>query len=364
MTVFINGRFLSQSLTGVQRVAYQLTDRLVQRLDDVAVLAPSDIRTRPEAWPIRITGRLRGQAWEQGCLPMAARSGLLLSLSNLGPVLHPRQVVMIHDAATFDTPENYGFAMRTAYRVLLPALGKRTKRVLTVSEFSKARLAHHGIAPAQGISVVHNGVDHVLDIEPDEQAASRFGLTKGGYVLAVGSTSRNKNLSLVVDALKRLGPKAPPLALVGSGGGGVFARAQGLEADRVRALGYLDDATLHGLYRDALCLAFPSRYEGFGLPPLEAMSLGCPAIVSTSASLPEVCGDAALFCDPDDAETMANHIRSLSDNPELRKQLIAAGHAQAARFTWDKAAADVEAVLREIEAATDIAASVQNSETD
>lgn len=351
MTVFINGRFLSQSLTGVQRVAYQLTDRLVRRLDDIVVLAPSDIRTRPASWPIRITGRLRGQAWEQGCLPMAARGGVLFSPSNLGPVLHSRQVVMIHDAATFDTAENYGLAMRTAYRLLLPALGKRAKRVLTVSDFSKARLVHHGIAAADAVTVVHNGVDHVLDIEPDEQAAARFGLTKRGYVLAVGSTSRNKNLSLVVEALKRLGPDAPPLALVGAGGGGIFARAQGLEADRVRALGYLDDATLHGLYRDALCLAFPSRYEGFGLPPLEAMSLGCPAIVSTCASLPEVCGDAALFCGPDDAEAMAGHIRSLVEDSGLRERLVVAGHAQAARFTWNKAAGEVEAVLREIEAA-------------
>lgn len=346
MTVYINGRFLAQPLTGVQRVARALTDALLARRGDIAILTPPDACDPPKHWPIRRTGRMTGYLWEQTCLPMAARDGALLSLCNLGPVLHGRQVLMIHDTATLDRPENFSRAMTAAYRVLLPILGRSVRRILTVSAFSKARLTGHGIAEPGRITVVPNGVDHILRASPKDDAPAGFGLVPNGYVLAVGSTSHNKNLGLVVDALRRLGPSAPVLALVGGGADArVFAATRGLDDERVVSVGTVDDATLAGLYAGAACLVFPSRYEGFGLPPLEAMALGCPAIAADIPALREVCGDAALFCDPDDAGSLSSALARLRDEPGLRDSIVAKGLERSSHYRWHKAAEAVSTVL-------------------
>lgn len=350
MTLVINGRFLSQKMSGVQRVAHELSANLLKKRQDIRIIAPPNARDWPAGWPVERAGSVTGHLWEQTVLPFAAAGATLLSLCNVGPVLHRRHVVMIHDAAIYDTPENYGPAMRAAYRVILPLLGRTARRIVTVSEFSKRRLVHHGVARAERITVSPSGIDHVLGIQPGTAVLEKFGLSAQGYVLAVGPGSRNKNVSLVVRALENLGEAAPQLVLVGAGADGVFAGNSNLNDRRVRSLGYLEDSDLMGLYANALCLAFPSRYEGFGLPPLEAMALGCPAIVSDQASLPEICGDAALICGADDIDGMAAHIRSLADDQEFRRQMIERGYARAATFTWDRSTHVVTRLIDEAEA--------------
>jgi glycosyltransferase involved in cell wall biosynthesis len=350
MTLVINGRFLSQKITGVQRVAHQISSILLKTRRNVKIIAPPNAQGWPEEWPVQRVGSVTGYLWEQTVLPYAAAGATLLSLCNVGPVLHRRHVVMIHDAAMYDTPENYGLAMRTAYRILLPLLGRTARRIVTVSQFSKDRLVRNGVAPAARIEVGCNGINHVRGVQPGTAVLEKFGLSERGYVLAVGPGSRNKNVGLVVAALEKLGQSTPQLVLVGAGADGVFARNSTLKDDRVKALGYLEDSDLMGLYSNALCLAFPSYYEGFGLPPLEAMALGCPVIVSDRASLPEICGDAALICGADDIEGMAAHIHALSTEPGLRDTMIERGYERAATFTWERAAGVVSRVIDEIEA--------------
>ncbi len=350
MTLVINGRFLSQKISGVQRVAHEISANLLKDHQNIRIIAPPNARDWPAGWPVERVGSIAGHLWEQTVLPSAAAGATLLSLCNVGPVLHRRHVVMIHDAAIYDTPENYGPAMRAAYRVILPLLGRAARRIVTVSEFSKRRLVHHGVARAERITVSPSGIDHVLGIRPGPSVLKKYGLSQQGYVLAVGPGSQNKNVSLVVRALEKLGEAAPKLVLVGAGADGVFARNTNLDEGRVRSLGYLQDADLMGLYANALCLAFPSRYEGFGLPPLEAMALGCPAIISDQASLPEICGDAALICGADDVGGMATHIASLTSDPQLRRQMIERGYARAATFTWDRSTRVVSRLIAEAEA--------------
>ena len=134
----------------------------------------------------------------------------------------------------------------------------------------------------------------------------------------------------------------PGIVLVAAGGGNarIFAQAGDLNLDdrRLQRTGYVSDQQLRALYEGAACFVFPSFYEGFGLPPLEAMCCGCPVISSDRASLPEVCGDAALYCDPDDPATLAAQLRRLLDSDALAAELRQAGRQRAAGFTWDRAA--------------------------
>lgn len=356
--VYINGRFLAQRQTGVQRAAAELVlalDGLYARGPSdgcpLTLLAPPDADTGRldlGAIPVRRIGRRAGYAWEQWDLPRYAGGRLLVNLGNTAPLLHRRNAILIHDASVFDRPDGYGRRFRIAMRCLLPVLARRAEALFTVSRFSAERLAAHGIANRRGCTVLPSGTEHVGRIAADAGAAVRHGLVPGRYVLFVGSPHPNKNLAGARAAIARVGDPAIRLAVVGAADPRVFASGAPAAAapdDRTVYLGPVADGALAGLYGDALALLFPSFYEGSGLPPLEAMALGCPVIASDRASLPEVCGDAALPVDPDDAGAMAAAIDRLAADGRLRANLIARGRARARRFSWATSAALLAATL-------------------
>ena len=217
--------------------------------------------------------------------------------------------------------------------------------------FSQVRLvASLGIGPAR-IGVVPNGGDHLTAVVPDPSILDRHGLRGRRFLLAVGSANPTKNLERLRAAFARLADDELQLVIVGGVNARVFADAgEGRAAvapSRVLNTGALGDPTLKALYQHALALVFPSMYEGFGLPPLEAMACGCPVAAAHAASLPEVCGDAALMFDPLSVDDIAMALRRLVDDAALRARLVQAGSAQAVRFTWDRSAA---ALLSELEA--------------
>lgn len=350
----VNGRFLSQRVTGVQRYARELVRALDERLAARAAAGapwPAEIHAPPGAGPmpglrhlvVRTVGRRHGHAWEQLDLPRAAAGAILLNLGNTGPLLHPRQLLCIHDAGIYTVPESYSPAFRAWYRALWAVLGRRALKVLTVSAFSAGELSRHaGIAPDR-LAVVPNAADHMAGLAPAADALERFGLAPGGYVFALGSRARAKNLAGLAAAMARLPEPRPPLVTAGGRNARIFADAGAL--DGLRELGPVDDATLKALYQGALCLVFPSFYEGFGLPPLEAMTAGCPVVASRAASLPEVCADAALYVDPHDPADIAAAIARLAGDPDLRADLVARGRRRAADFGWDLSAARLLTVL-------------------
>lgn len=312
--IFINGRFLDQALTGVQRFATEVTACI------------------PQATMLRPQGRRRGQAWEQIDLAPAARTGLLLNLGNTAPLWRRgRQAVVIHDAGVFDTPESYSRAFRLWYRALHHRLARNGTRLLTVSEFSRGRLAHHlGVDPAR-IGVVAEGGEHILREPAAPEVLARHGLEPRRYALAVGTSAAHKNLAALHGAAALLGRHGMTLALAGARDASVF---QSTAATAARALGRVTDAELRALYENALCLIFPSRYEGFGLPPLEAMWCGCPVIANRAGAVPEICGDAALWFDDNGAGAALEQLIA-GAGPAL----AAAGRARAAQFSWPAAAA-------------------------
>lgn len=358
--LIINGRFMAARPTGVQRVAYELVRQLGIHREELTqlfgapprILAPRgvDYAVNPSSLLLDCDSRLKGHAWEQFELPYRAKGALLLSLCNLSPVFASLagvdSVTMFHDAQVFTSPASYSLAFRLAYQRIQPMIGARARRILTVSHFSASQLAQFGMAPADRIRVIHNGIDHSGGAMKDSSILTRLGLTAGGYVLALASAQAHKNIGVLLRAFA--GEGCPPLKLVLFGAGD---RADFPEAgDQVLFAGRVDDGELAALMASALCFAMPSTTEGFGLPPLEAMAQGCPAVIAPCGALPEVCGDAALQAAPDDPAAWQAAFAVLQDDPALRAHLVEKGVARARDFTWRRAGEQLMAVLREVRA--------------
>jgi glycosyltransferase involved in cell wall biosynthesis len=342
--VLVNGRFLGQRITGAQRYARELlaamdtwlqTDRGLARRLSLTVLVPRGTPTPPLGRiSFREIGRLRGHAWEQAELPWHAGQELLLNLCNTAPLTGQLMVATILDASVYAVPEAYSFGFRGWYRIMIPAVGRRARRVITISQFSRRELERYARIDPAKTSVVYGSGEHILTTPADERVLDRLSLRSQPYVLGVSSRSLHKNVARVAQAVGLLADPGFDLVLAGGENSRVFSGSAALSGERIRVTGYLSDGELRALYQSAACFVYPSLYEGFGLPPLEAMTCGCPTIVSRAASLPEVCGDAALYCNPADAEDIARRIGEVMNSQPLREDLRSRGFAQAARFRW------------------------------
>jgi len=320
-------------LGGVERWARELVARL-------PALAPGEYAVLA---PPRALAHRAGHAWEQAVLPLRARRAVaLLCPANLAPAAARNAVVVLHDAAPLRHPEWYSGAYAAWQRRLLPLIARRARHVITVSAFSRAELVELLALAPDRISVVPGGVDAAFHPGADaERARAALGLPRP-YVLCVASHTARKNLAALVPAARALAAEGIDVAVAG-GHRPQFAAEQGLEA--LRLLGPVADPLLPGLYAGAEAFALPSRYEGFGLPVLEAMACGTPVVAADATALPGTCGGAALLAAPDGEAFRAALARLLGD-PAERERLRAAGRARAAPFTWDATARAVDAVLR------------------
>ncbi len=351
--LFLNGKFYGGAMNGVHRVA----DRLLRELDALAVRGGG-----PDRWDMRLLLPDRGdwappfqaivrvpqrlghtQYWEQMLLPRAARGGALASFANLAPRAHPRKLTMVHDAQFRLSPESYPAKLRLGYRALIP-LGARSSRiVLTVSDYARDSLATFGIADPASTIVLHNGADHILEPRADPHVRIGHGLDSRRYCVLFGSAARYKNLAVVFAAFAL--PALAGLPLVVIGPDRARLTAAGLEPPASAVfVGPIDDATLRDLYEHAHALLYPSRTEGFGLPPVEAMLCGCPVVAAPAGAVPEICRDAVHYAGMDSPAEWADAIVALGDQA-LRAAKIAAGHRRAAGFTWRAAGERLAAIL-------------------
>ncbi|MCI0376815.1 MAG: glycosyltransferase family 4 protein [Gemmataceae bacterium] len=287
-------------------------------------------------------GRCTGQAWEQLELPWHSRDGLLVSLCNTGPLLKSRQVVTMHDASFRAVPHSYSFLFRHWYGLLLPALGACCRQVVTVSQFAKKELQRRLRIPKSKIHVVPHGGDHLLCFQPPPRYPEPL---PDRFVLGVGSLTPNRNFHTLAQALALLHDPRLSLVLAGERNADVFGRLVFPNHERVCFLGQVADPFLPDLYSRAICLVIPSFYDSFGLPALEAMSVGCPVIASKSAALPEVCGDAALYCDPRDPQDIAHKIQLLLEDSALCASLRRKGHERSGQFHWRRCALETWAAI-------------------
>ncbi|MDH3532221.1 MAG: glycosyltransferase family 4 protein [Gammaproteobacteria bacterium] len=346
--IWVNARFLDRPVTGVERVATELLGVLAERyLDEqgcwyagdrrfcLRLIAPRGSAT-PSPWRnLRLvrTGVFRGHAWEQFDLPRWTRRQCLVSLCNTGPILKRLHILFLHDAQPFVIPKNFSLAFRCFYRTLFRIAGRFSQRILVNSRFTRRELWQHAGIPRQKMVLCYPGSDHVRQEKGLTDALSHFDLPQEPFLLAVASANQNKNFALIARALRALGDTAPPCVIVGRTDQRHFGGVS-LDSARVTHLGYVSDAELLALYRRALCLVFPSFYEGFGLPPLEAMAAGCPVVVSRTSAMPEISGLAAEYCDPHDYQTLARAILTVAQSPLRRREMIEHGIERARNFSW------------------------------
>jgi glycosyltransferase involved in cell wall biosynthesis len=347
--IVINARFLTQHVTGIQRFASEITGELLALRSDVVLAAPRGPLSRegPDDRRIVRVGRLSGHAWEQIELPLFARrrGAVLLDLTSTGPIWYAPQVSTHHDITWLRHPESFDRRFRAVYRFVVPRLIARSDRLLTVSDFSKAEIATRFDAPAEKFTVVPNAAD--ARFRPDGETAP------GRYLLAVSSPNAHKNFARMLAAFTRFSATHPDVELrvVGSQTHAFSRQEYAVPGERVRFLGRIGDDELTTLYRGALAFVFPSLYEGFGIPPLEAQQSGCPVIAARAAALPEVLGDSALFIDPYDIDDIANAMTRVVDDAALRTRLSRDGLRNARRYSWRASAARVSRVLDDVVAA-------------
>jgi glycosyltransferase involved in cell wall biosynthesis len=344
----VNGRFLGRNLTGVDRYALEILramDALIAEGHPLAGAITLDLLCPDGAAaaspfaniPLRVLPNASGHLWEQFILPRYVRGGLL-SLCNAGPLAVKKQIVCIHDTNIRLAPESYGLMFRTVYRFLQPALGRRVAQIATVSRFSQKTIAHFGIKPVDETVVIHNGHEHVLEWKSDRSALDQLDLPHR-FVLLVGSKAPHKNVAILYSIAADLAAIGIHVLVAGGEDAHVYAHEHnGQFRPNVRHLGRVSDDDLSFLYQRALCLVFPSRTEGFGLPVLEAMALGCPVISSDAASLPEVCGDAVLYAPPNDGAAWLAAIGQIAAGPGLRERLASSGRKRAKAFSWRQSA--------------------------
>ena len=344
-SVVFNGRFLKSPQSGVQRVAGRLILAVDEMLSGRADPANVSVFTPPgaPALPLRAIlsktiGRRGGQIWEQMELPVAASGSALINLCNAAPLLADSHLTMIHDAQVFESPGSYSRAFSAWYRFCLPRIARRARRVLTVSNYSKNKLVEYGVAEADHIAVIPNGVDHMLQTAPDPDALARLGLAPHRYVVLFGAYQAHKNLDFALRLFAKGALGEVKLVVVGAVDWAEVKARYDLDPDpSILLAGRQTDESIRSLLESAAFMICPSTTEGFGLPPMEAMILGCPAIVSRAGALPEVCGDAALYAEVGDADGWRHAITTLwNDGPDPTRRDRA--RHRAGEFTWRRAA--------------------------
>jgi glycosyltransferase involved in cell wall biosynthesis len=349
MHISINGRFLTQAITGVQRYGHALLDAIDVELSgrpniSATVFAPPNAPDMSSRWQNLKwcqKGRLANNLWEQVELPFLAPSGVLFCPTNTAPLLslagRHNVVITIHDLSFRYFPQAYSWAFRAWYNVVVSLAMHRAAKIVTVSEAERKAILEHFPRAGERIVAIPNGG------WPGDNPPHSTLPRERDLVLYVGSFSKRKNFPMLFDvACEVAASRGFRFELVG-GTAAVMARSDVEIPEAVRSLvairGQIDDlSTLADCYARATCFVFPSLYESSGLPPLEAMACGCPVVLSDLPALHERYGEAAVYCDPNSRRSIIKAIEGVMDSPALQDDLRARGFARVAQVTWRDAA--------------------------
>ncbi len=306
---------------------------------------------------------------EQIRIPMALRREQIDLFHSphyvLPPLTHCRAVVTIHDCIHLTFPRYFRSRFAYAYaRSVLWAATRRADRILTVSEASKTDILRRLKVPADKVTVIYNAIDERLKRAPSpEQIAmvrERYQIDHS-YVLYVGNIKPHKNVVRLIEAfdiLRKNGFEHLRLFVIGDQVSKHPSLRRAVHSHKlhkhVRFFGFVPFETLQVLYHLAAVFVFPSLYEGFGLPPLEAMACGTPVVTSIVSSMPEVVGDAALLVDPYDPHSIAQGMEKVLTDADLRDSLRSRGFAQVERYSWEDSAARVHQVYSEVLARSEV----------
>jgi glycosyltransferase involved in cell wall biosynthesis len=359
--------------TGAGRVARQLVEHLAQRSDiNLEVLADANDKARilplvQEPWTTYTyrtfaddTSRQQAR-WFLLDRPRAEdfwpdTQVIYCTAESYVPTRKARLAVTVHDAAYFEDGAhrrgNAFLKQKMKWKFLYRKLARKADMFHTVSHFSAERIGHFFPEIASRIRVVHNAVTpHFFTPVPEEgrEYLIQNGLLEKPYILVPGGLHYRKNAELILEGCAQLLQRFPdiPIAVVNHSDPAYTERAQSL-GPNLRLLGFVEDSALHALYTHAAVVWFPSRYEGFGLPVIEAMACGAAVVASNSSSLPEIAGDAAILVEPTNSTAHADAIAMLLTDPKAVQQLSAAGRTRAATFTWSSSAEQLKHCFDEL----------------
>lgn len=343
--IYINGRFLTQIPTGVQRFAFELCKQLQKNGLEFKVLAPKNVLDTYEYdFEVVIIGRFTSHLWEQVELPvflLCNNQPLLISFSGLGPVFYKKHITTIHDLSFYRNSQWFSFYYRAFYKIMTPILVRYVNKIITVSEFSKSEIINILRVPKEKITVVYNAVSFPSTSEVSEN--------KENYILAVSSIDPRKNFLALIKAFNSMNQQEYQLYIVGKNDRVFKGNDLGdfCSRNNIKFLGYIFDKALIDYYKKASLFVYPSLYEGFGIPPIEAMSCGCPVLVSDIPVIREVCGDAAFYCNPYDYADIAARMKQILSDKKNVINKINKGFEQIKQYNWEESAQKVLALIKE-----------------
>ena len=358
--IYINGRFLTQPMTGVERYAYNMCKAMAeQQLPFILICPHAPIQPCYDTSCMQIVhyGRGNSHFWEQCVLPfffIGKKNYIVISFTGLGSILVRNKVMTIHDLSFLENPRWFSRPYYWWYKVMTPLAAKTSKHIITVSAFSKQEIRRfYPFIKEQDITVIYNATDKSLFRQLPQVAAPTE-----RFALAVSSLDPRKNFNRLIEAFGDI--QGCKLYIVGASHR-VFTQDTTIQQDHqtsgrlqdknIHFLGRVTDEELVRLYNQAACFIFPSLYEGFGLPPIEAMSCGCPVLVSDIPVLREVCGDAATYFDPYNPYDIRKAIKQFLETSQGdRNDVTSRRHTRSCppvTFSWEKSAKTLISLLKE-----------------
>ncbi len=349
--IVVNSRFLTQTITGVQRYAIEISRGLKKLDPDIKFVSPYNIVQNESArkLDVAVHGKTKGHLWEQGELPYYLKKNsnpLLLNLGNTAPVYYKTQIATIHDLGFMRNPAWFSRKFYYYYSFVISKVAKNSLKIITVSNHSKKEIVELLKVPEDKVAVVHNSISEIFSTVLKNNHTNHY----GDYILAVSSIDPRKNFERLIAGFNRM--KMPDIKLLIAGDQNSIFNNTNLHKlidgnNNIHFLGYVPDESLAILYKNARAFIYPSIYEGFGIPPLEAMACGCPVIASNTTSLPEVCGDAAYYIDPLSVDSIAEGMYTVLTGEALKQGLIRKGFQRVTLYSWEKAAKQHIKILEE-----------------
>lgn len=340
--VIINGRFLLHRVTGVERYAREILAELDQLIKpgELTIAIPPETEVLPDYKNIRVvkTGRLHNRLWEHISFPAYVRKqkGISLNLCNVAPLSSPG-IVCIHDVKIKACPQYFSRKFLLWYNLLFLNEIKRAKKIITVSEFSKKEICKYYNVNPDRIMVIPDAWQHYERIGFDEKALEKYGLLKGSYFFSMCSLEPNKNFRWIAEAAR--GNPGFNFAVAGSINRTVFAEGLGFECpDNMKLLGYVSDEEAKTLMRDCRAFLFPTIYEGFGIPPLEALSAGTKNIVvSDTEVMHEIFEETVVYINPHKYDLDIDKLTTVTE--EQKERILS-------KYNWRKSAELLKLLLK------------------